>query len=176
VLVFRFITPGSVEVDMLRRANSKRSHFLSPPSLFSVLSANILSLLSFVFLCSLLFLSFYMDLTLDCNICRKLDQLIIAKGDFTGKTGSKNHRTLESISDELKDLFNMDERERVAKAKALKGETAPRTIKSAYGDDGVLREATLMHLLERETDVPFEDGLENGYQLVKGNTTYSDLF
>jgi hypothetical protein len=117
-----------------------------------------------------------MGLILDCNICRKLDQLIIAKGDFTGKTGSKNHRTLESISDELKDLFNMDERERVAKAKALKGESAPRAIKSAYGDDGVLREATLMHLLERETDVPFEDGLENGYQLVKGNTTYSDLF
>lgn len=121
VRVYRFITPNSVEVNMLRRANSKR----------------------------------------------KLDQLVIAKGNFTGKAKKKQANTLASISEELQEMFNFGE--------THKGESTENDLRACY-EDGILCSKTLNAIMTRGLTPPAKSGVSEGFQSVQKNTTFADLF
>merc|ERR1712226_1409392 len=100
---------------------------------------------------------------------RKLEQLVIAKGNFKGEL-HKEKRTVESISNELMELFNLDEEEM-----KKRNESKQAQLRDPF-ENGVLKEGTLDRLLDRESTEPYEDGPDRGFQMVKKNSSFTDLF
>jgi hypothetical protein len=118
------------------------------------------------------------------NSKRKLDQLVIAKGNFNGKTAQKQKNTLVSISEELLDLFNISEQQQQGDGTVVGGvgkhaaadEAVVFKKHGCYDETGTLKDSVIKLLLDRKNTMPYEDGVDNGYQVVKHNTTFSDLF
>jgi len=150
VHVYRFITPNSVEVSMLKRANSKRKldQMIIAKGKFDRSGAREKSITE-----ELLDLFNLNESKLDPGIAAPLTPLLpLSGGDSETKTSAPMPPPTIASTLSLVDL-----------------------PASPY-EDGVLNAATLDLLMDREGPIPAADGVEKGFHVVKNNTSFSDLF